>query len=71
MQIESRRDDTCHLQVGELIIPTMKGRTTKDQAPVRVDEMQDEVLAISQGDGDNHRTQIFKIITYEVLPDEK
>jgi hypothetical protein len=33
--------------------------------------MQDEVLAISQGDGDNQRTQIFKIITYEVLPDGK
>ncbi len=63
--------DVCHLQVGELIIPTMKGKRIKDQAPVRVYEMPDQVLSISQGDGDNQRRQLFKIITYEVLPDEK
>ena len=64
-------ENACHLQVGKLIVPNAMPGKGKEQEFLDIYEMPDEMLSITEGRGDDRVLQLFKIITYEVLPDEK
>jgi hypothetical protein len=61
--------DACHLQVGRMIVPNQFPPEGKRDEFVDVYEMPSETLAITEGDGSDKIEQQFKILKYEVLPD--
>lgn len=61
--------EACHLQVGRMIIPNPLPASEHRNEFLDVYEMPDEVLSITEGDGPDRVMQQFKIVKYEVLPD--
>lgn len=62
--------DACHLVVGRLIVPNPLPKDKRSEF-LDVFEMPDEVLSITEGDGNDRVMQQFTILKYEVLPDEQ
>jgi hypothetical protein len=63
--------EACHLDVGRLIVPHLTSPKDHPESNVDVFEMPDQVLSITEGIGDDHTTQQFRILKYELLPDSE
>jgi hypothetical protein len=59
--------DACHLVVGRLIVPNPLPGPAHRADFINVDEMPDEVLAITEGDGPDRVSQLFNIVSYQVV----
>lgn len=58
--------EACHLVVGRLMVPNSFMQDRKGPL-LDIFEMPDEVLSITEGDGDNRVMQQFKILKNEVV----